>query len=78
MNEECKSLEATDFDRDAVDELNAKVPVQENFTDCGIFILEYVIQVLLRPSILARLGKYVLLLVVHVLKKKLALYIVNL
>lgn len=32
------------------------VPMQKNQCDCGVFILEYVTQILLRPSILRRLG----------------------
>lgn len=57
MEEECKSLDNQVFDSMAMEDLSARVPLQQNFTDCGVFVLEYVAQVLQRPSILAHLGK---------------------
>uniref|UniRef100_A0A7S4T4Q2 Ubiquitin-like protease family profile domain-containing protein n=1 Tax=Alexandrium monilatum TaxID=311494 RepID=A0A7S4T4Q2_9DINO len=34
-----------------------EVPVQRNDSDCGIFVLEFVLQLLCRPSLLASLGR---------------------
>jgi len=57
LDAESKSSLSCDFEIENMEELTGLVPMQKNTCDCGIFILEYVIQILVRPAMLRRLGR---------------------